>query len=599
MKSNFIKYIGLGCASAAMFLTSCEDFLDRPTVDNFVVNSYYQNEAQVKSTATALYSFPWFNWQRGMLAVGDALGGNYWKGKEDVYTIMNMGGAAGDENLIQMSEALWAIIAQANSNIYNIKNYSKASKEVNDKYIGEITLMKACAYFYLVRSWGDIPIVYDNAAIIASGDVFNLVRYKKADVYKYIIATAQEAERLLPETCEKGRLDKSSARGLLSKVYLTAAGVSGQLNEHYLEQAIKYGEMVYDDANHKLEPTYANLFRISTGDGNPEGLIQFHWIAVYNPYTGINMQHCDLVPGASFNGTGSGWGQWTGASVDLLDCFGEDPLVYGAPNSVREVKDPRRLACATMYQDYQPLWYRNTKNVLGSNGFYVSAWNTVMDEEWGFAEFQSPTGALAGQKNIHGHVSDHQAENGQTPQEQGSCTPIYYLRAADVYLCMAEAQLLKDGALSGKCLDAFNAVYKRALGKDYAGTIDYDVIWNERRKELAFEGDMWFNFVKRSYYNLEDATTRALNVERGRFENMSLKDWYEGTLKDTPGFESAAAARESGLISVKATTIPQNQMGDKFTIPFPEKDLMQNPRLREAPADYDFSAVDYYDESKI
>lgn len=598
-KQVLIKYAGVGCLSAALFLTSCEDFLDRPTSDNFTIADFYQNEQQVKEAANTFYGSPWFDWQRGMLAVGDALGGNYYKGSTDVYTICAVAGAGGDENLTKMSEALWSIIGHANSTIYNINNYAKADEKTKNTAMGEVMLMKAAAYFYLVRSWGDIPIISDNATIIAQQAAFDLCRYKKEDVYKYILATIVKAAELLPEKNDAGRVDKTSAYGLLSKVYLTAAGVSGSLNNHYLEKAIEYGEKVFDDPNHQLEPTYANLFRVSTGDCNPEGLITLHWNATYTPYTSINMQHCDLAPGGSFNGTGNNWGSWGGVTVDLLNLFGEDPLVFPGEGEIRKVNDPRRLACATMFRDYQPLWYRDTENDLGSNGFYVYIWGEKMTDKWGVADFESPTGACAGQKNIHGNIQDHIDECNVQPTEQGSNTPIHYLRAADVYLCMAEACYLLNGSVSGKSLQAFNAVYKRAMGVDYPNTIDYDAIWNERRKELAFEGDMWFNYVKRSYYNEEDAVNRLVNVERGAFEQINLKDYYDGKLADTEEYKTPAKARENGLVSKKVSTIPQNAKGDKFVIPFPDADLTQNPRLNEDSQNYDLSQVDYYDESKL
>lgn len=600
MKNKIIKWAGLGCLSATMVLnSSCEDFLDRPATDSFTVNDFYKNEQQVKEAANFFYGAPWFDWQRGMLAVGDALGGNYYKGSTDPYTTLAVAGASGDENLVKMSEALWAVNGHANSTIYNINTISTVPEEVKNKYLGEVMLMKAAAYFYMVRCWGAIPIIHDNAKVISDKASFELARYKKEDVYKYIIATAYRAAELLPVESEAGRVDKTSAYGLLSKIYLTAAGVTGTLDNHYLEKAIEYGEKVFDDeAKHPLEPVFQNLFRISTGDNNPEGLITFHWNCMYNPYTSINMQHCDLAPGGSFNGTGNNWGSWSGVTVDLLDLFGADPFVTYGDNGVRPVTDPRRLAVATMYQDYQPVWYRNTTNQLGSKGFYVYLWGEKMSEEWGMADFESPTGANAGAKNIHGNIQDHLDECGLQPTEQGSNTPIHYLRVADVYLCMAEASFLLNGSVTGKSLEAFNKVRERAQ-QSKIDSPTYDDIWNERRKELAFEGDMWFNYVKRSYYNLEDAKQRLAAVERGAFTNMSFKDYYAGKLANTDGYKNAKEARESGLNSLKITTVPTNQKNEPFTIPFPDKDLISNPLLNADPQDYDLKGnVEYYDESK-
>lgn len=602
MKNHLKKYTSLGLLSLALLATSCDDFLTRPTTDDFVADSFYKNETQCKQAVNTLYGCPWMEWQRGMLAVGDALAGNYYKGSTDAYTNLTISGAASDDNLVAMSNSLWSVIGHANMTIENLNRYATdVSDEIRNKYVGEAMVIKSAAYFYLVRAWGAIPIVHDNKATIESGDPYALSRYKLEDVYKYIIATLVQAAEYLPETNDPGRVDRTSAYGMLCKVYLTAAGVGGTLNNHYLEKSLEYGKKVYEDKNHPLEPEYANLFRISTGDNNAEGLFTTHWNATYDPYTSINMQHCDLAPGGSFNGTANNWGAWSGPTVDLLNLFGEDPFVI--PGTVRSVSDPRRLSIATMYHDIQPYWYRKNTNAVGSKGFYVSTWGAPMGDEWGAADFESSTGACNGSKCIHGNLEDHVDECGVMPQEQGSNTPIHYLRAADVYLCMAEADLLLNGSVSGDALAAFNAVRERAK-QTAISSPTYDDIWNERRKELAFEGDNWFDYVKRSYYNDADAAARLASVERGAYENISLKDWYNNTADDNgtkiqDAYGSVEAAKESALKSNKSNTVPTNQSGDRFTIPFPENDLLTNPKLAQEPANYDFEAnIDYYDESK-
>jgi hypothetical protein len=93
------------------------------------------------------------------------------------------------------------------------------------------------AYFYLVRTFGDVPIIHSNSESLGKGDYNSVSKVEKADVYEYIIMTLEKAMELLPkEKSTSGRIDYYCAEGLLSKVYLTKAGVSGTLNQEVLKK---------------------------------------------------------------------------------------------------------------------------------------------------------------------------------------------------------------------------------------------------------------------------------------------------------------------------------------------------------------------------
>src|SRR3712207_9556103 len=65
----------------------------------------------------------------------------------------------------------------------------------------------------------------------------------------YICMTLEKAMELLPkEKSTTGHIDYYSAEGLLAKVYLTKAGVSGQLNKDDLQKAAEYAKDVVDNS---------------------------------------------------------------------------------------------------------------------------------------------------------------------------------------------------------------------------------------------------------------------------------------------------------------------------------------------------------------
>ena len=127
----------------------------------------------------------------------------------------------------------------ANTVIQNILASEGPSQEIKDQCIGEALTLKALAYFFMVRTFGEVPIIHDNTEVLTSGEYNNVYKVTRANVYEYIIVTLEKAMELLPKKTSgwDGRIDYYAAEGLLSKVYLTKAGVSGSLNSDDLAKA--------------------------------------------------------------------------------------------------------------------------------------------------------------------------------------------------------------------------------------------------------------------------------------------------------------------------------------------------------------------------
>lgn len=78
MKINNIKYWAMASV-LCMGVSSCEDFLNRPTEDNYNVETFYQNDEQCVQGVNYLYNSPWYDFQRGFIKIGEVFSGNmYW-----------------------------------------------------------------------------------------------------------------------------------------------------------------------------------------------------------------------------------------------------------------------------------------------------------------------------------------------------------------------------------------------------------------------------------------------------------------------------------------------------------------------------------------
>ena len=156
MKVSRLKYIAMGAILGLSFV-SCEDFLDRPNEDSYNDGNYFQNDAQTKVSVNTLYNSPWYDFlSRGYYKIPEALSGNLLLGGSP-YANFTVNGS--DEDMKSTSNSLWAVNAQANT-IYNRLKTANASESVKNTAMGECLAWKAMAYFYLVRIFGEVPIVH-------------------------------------------------------------------------------------------------------------------------------------------------------------------------------------------------------------------------------------------------------------------------------------------------------------------------------------------------------------------------------------------------------------------------------------------------------
>ena len=562
MRLKNITYFA--CAAAlSLSLNSCGDFLDRPVEDNYNIDNFYASDAACVSGVNYLYNSPWYDFQRGFIKMGEVMSGNMYWGSSP-YLNFSVNGT--DQDLVNMSYSLWATIGHSNT-VYQALGKSSASEATIKQCQGACLIWKAMAYFYLVRSFGDVPIIHNTSDVLASGEYKTCSKVAKADVYEYIIMTLEKAMELLPkQKLTNGHMDYYCAEGLLAKVYLTKAGVTGTLNKDDLQKAVAYAKDVIDNSGRQLMPNYEDIFR-GSNNVSDESLIAWRW-TVGAQWTSQNTLQSDLMP-EGFDENGDCWGGWGGPSVDLMEAFGVKPT--DAPNDRIDV-DIRRKATIMMPGDVYPYFWRDHSLGNGQSGFEIL--HFYFDKNYNPAAtetFQGPCGAQ-NVKHAYGNNNDHVAELGIAPARMAYAVATHILRLADVYLVLSEAQTLIDGGqtTNAKALETFNAVRGRAIsGYTPKTSITFDDVWKERRLEFAGEGDRWYDFVRRAYYEPSKCIDELKAQKRNAWWNLS--DVYK-TYFNTGVWDASGSEYDSGT--------PAPMVTEKtFTIPFPTEDVSVNPNL--------------------
>lgn len=544
-----------------LLMSGCEDFLDRPTEDNYTVDSFYKTDEQCFQAVNPVYNSPWYDFQRGFFKVGEVLSGNYYWGSSPylTFTINST-----DEDLTNMSASLWSVNAYCNGIIENLdmKAGPGVSEYAKNTVKGEALVWKAMTYFYLVRTFGAVPIIHNNSADISAGNYNQIFKATIPNVYDYIVMTLEKAIEWLPEVNQPGRIDRYSAYGLLAKVYLTKAGygMSGSRNQDDLDKAAQYARKVIDESGRNLMPVYSDIFRLKN-NYSEESLLAWHWV-VSNQWTSQNTLQSDLgITG--IDEYGATWGGYTGPSVDLQDAFGENAL-----SLTRNNVDARRKATMMMYGDkYDYFWV--DKGGLDYTEFAMES-----------MEYQSPVGANE-VKHIVGNDNDHQIGIGHAMARMATSLSTHLLRLSDVYLIYAEAVLGNNASTTdAKALKAFNDVRGRALqGYEPKTSITWQDIWKERRLELACEGDRWYDYVRWHYYEPAKAIAEIKAQRRNQYNGLA--SYYETGILDSEVtyYDTGAAA--------------PNVTDAHFQLPFPDTDLTMNPNLLKDPVEFDLSTVQY------
>lgn len=508
-----------------VMISSCKkEFLDRPPLAQVTTDNFYKSTSDLRLATAALYAQPWFNWNNfPYLGIGDIMSGNMLQPYNTGLVQFTTFSITGDNGYVTDSwRCFYDIAAHCNANIkaINTKLPDSVSAKSKNAALGELKFLRATAYYHLAMLWGAVPIIEDNDKLITSP---LLPRNKLSDVYKFIINDLRFAATNLPTADAPGRVTTWSAQGLLAKVYLTRAGLGQNItrNQTDLDSAAYFAGKVCNSSGLALLPSYYNLFRTQYND-NTESLFAFQWAPGVGYGNGNDIE-AQFAPDGSLVTGGGGWGGAIGPTVDLYN-------QYTTQDSIR------RKATFMLTGDKYP-------ELNAANGGYTATGVNV-------------------KKHVVGTAADN---NSPTMDLWSSVEHNTVLRLGDVYLIYAEALLGNNASTTNaEALKFFNAIRSRA-GVSTVASLTPAIIRKERRIELAFEGQYWFDLVRWSYYDPQSAAAALNGQTRQQF-----------TYNKTTGVATATA---NGLIITPATA-------GTFTLPIPAAEITANPKLLAAPVAY-------------
>ena len=581
---NVLKYMALA-AVVLMAASSCEKFLNRPAEDSYNSENFYQDEQQCIQGVNYLYNSPWYDFIRGFYRVGECFSGNYYMGSSP-YLQFTVNGS--DKELRDMSSSLWSVNAHATAVYNRLKQVEGLDQATINMCMGEALTWKAFAYFFLVRSFGEVPIIHDMSALIGDNSYNDVYKAPKADVYNYIVMVLEKAMELLPKKVanKDGRIDYYAAEALLAKVYLQKAGVSGTLNQEDLDKAAAYAKDVIENSGRELMENYSDIFRMQNNK-NIECLISWHWDASAQPWTVQNGFQSDLAMNG-FDEFGDCWGQWGGPSIALQDQFGVDALKDPAQNNDR---DTRRKATMMMAGDVYDYFWTTNGGFDYLRFFYDDNYGPSGTTNASDKSKKSPTGAGC-VKFLYGDGEDHKAALGVSAGRMASGLATHILRLADIYLVYCEAKLHGPGSSTtdALALQCYNDIRNRAIPGEWSekSVITFDEVFKERNLELALEGDRWYDYVRVGYYN-PDYCVADIQSQRRNAYNGSLNDLYKAYYESGIWGDTSKITYNKDEFTPTADAIKTKLKA----LPFPSEDVVYNPHLEEDAQSFDLSTITF------
>lgn len=360
--------------------------------------------------------------------------------------------------------------------------------------IAEIKFLRAYYYFDLIRFFGNIPLI---TKPLSADEIYQQKQAAKADVYAQIEKDLKDAVATieLPETvpsAELGRVTRGAAKALLGKVILY------QNQDNRMAEAATILEEVINSNIYKLEPNFADIFKIdhewgqeSVFEINCSGNQTGGWENFLNQTEGnYNVQFFGMrdYVGSTYS---AGYG-FCPVSTELVDFMKNDPRFKSTIIDARALK----LTGSSYSEGFQNTNY--------------------------FIRKYAP-------------LSENKAKSGEPALNWNN--NIRVIRLADVCLMAAEALVRANGD-AVKARGYVNKVRSRVGLQPYAfqtGNVLLELIYNERRLELATEGHRFFDLVRSG-----KAESTLKGFVKGKSEILPIPqqeiDIAGGTLKQNPNY---------------------------------------------------------------
>ncbi len=351
---------------------------------------------------------------------------------------------------------LWSLFTKAIYDSGKIITETPVNEADNSKeavalraVVGEAYFVRGLSYFYLVRLFGDLPLILTPE----DAEKKDMQRVAVADIYdKAIVPDMERAVKWLPATSrtkDASTPSKWAAEAALGDIYMTMAGWPLNKGKEYYAKAESVLGDAIQNSGLKLATHYADLWKEANKTTEKEflfGIMHSNANKKASNY-GKSYYPSDFAPNA-------GWS----------DYYASEKFYLAYPNDERKAHN------------------------------FMTEWNTKK----GVVNYKKSADKLPA---ISKYYDYNDGLPGKSAQSNG-ITCIY--RYADILLMYAEASVRATNSVSAKATNALQEVQKRAQGYADDATVTtttnpsefLDAVFAENGWEFFAEMRRWFDLVR-------------------------------------------------------------------------------------------------------
>lgn len=351
---------------------------------------------------------------------------------------------------------LWSLFTKAIYDSGKIITETPVNEADNSKeavalraVVGEAYFVRGLSYFYLVRLFGDLPLILTPE----DAEKKDMQRVAVADIYdKAIVPDMERAVKWLPATSrtkDASTPSKWAAEAALGDIYMTMAGWPLNKGKEYYAKAESVLGDAIQNSGLKLATHYADLWKEANKTTEKEflfGIMHSNANKKASNY-GKSYYPSDFAPNA-------GWS----------DYYASEKFYLAYPNDERKAHN------------------------------FMTEWNTKK----GVVNYKKSADKLPA---ISKYYDYNDGLPGKSAQSNG-ITCIY--RYADILLMYAEASVRATNSVSAKATNALQEVQKRAQGYADNATVTtttnpsefLNAVFDENGWEFFAEMRRWFDLVR-------------------------------------------------------------------------------------------------------
>lgn len=516
----------ISALAASALLTGCGDFLSIEPTSDIVLERYWTEEKDVNSVLMSCYAqLESPNCLRRMIVWGELRSDNVSNGSGIPNELLQIT----KENILETnSMTSWESFYQCINRCNTVIHYAPGVAEKDPNFtsselaatLAEARTIRALCYFYLIRTFRDVPYVTEPS--IEDDQNYRIPPTPFSEVLDKLIADVEDAsqyavrsygEETVENTC---RITRWACYALLADMYLWKGDYENCIRccDLVIDRKINEYELAYEKNPTTLTTELYGKYPLiseSTATSNFAGTTYNEIFGTGNSFESIfelnfvnNQSVTNEAVSSYFGSSSNANGQFavsspvsespyssTASYFDKTDCRFLENIVSGSSVSYIRKYVAQTVSFRTSTSTGSA---PNVTQTTRSGNFANWIMYRLTDVMLMRAEAEIE---LAGDVELGSTLTDEQMEH---YQRAFSCVSAVWKRANNKRTATADTLVFDDYATSRMAME--------------------DLVYDERQRELMFEGKRWFDLVRLSMR--EGSNTRMVNKVIPKFKDNTV-----------------------------------------------------------------------------